>query len=238
MRRSDIRQSDRRAEILAAAQRCFVRSGFHGASMQDICAEAGMSPGNLYRYFRSKEALIAGIAERDRAEVAQSFASADLAAGFFALLEGMAHHHFAEKPDEQVKLCTEIMAESRRNPEISRIYASFDADVRKWLVDLFRAGAERGDIPADVDFEGVISMLMIIADGVWWRRALDPSFRPERMVPIFMDITRHMLRSGSGSLPLDVQAQAMASVPEHASTTLPPPNLTAATLAAQGETSP
>ena len=37
-----------------------------------------MSPGNLYRYFPSKEALIAGIAERDRAEVGQSFASADL----------------------------------------------------------------------------------------------------------------------------------------------------------------
>ena len=53
-------QSDRRNEILEAAQRCFVRSGFHHASMQDICAEAGMSPGKLYRYFPSKEAIIAG----------------------------------------------------------------------------------------------------------------------------------------------------------------------------------
>ena len=58
MRRANAQlQSDRRAEILAAAQRCFVRSGFHGASMQEICAEAGMSPGNLYRYFPSKEAI-------------------------------------------------------------------------------------------------------------------------------------------------------------------------------------
>src|SRR5215470_218198 len=112
MRRASAQlQSDRRAEILAAAQRCFVRSGFHGASMQEICAEAGMSPGNLYRYFPSKEALIAGIAERDRAEVAQEFASVDLSHGFFAVLEGMAQHHFAEKDDEQVKLCTEISAE-------------------------------------------------------------------------------------------------------------------------------
>src|SRR5436305_15216848 len=121
MRRVNVQQqSDRRAEILAAAQRCFVRAGFHGASMQDICAEAGMSPGNLYRYFPSKEALMAGIAERDRAEVAQHFASADLSYGFFAVLEGMAHHHFAEKPDEQVKLCTEISSEARRNPELAR----------------------------------------------------------------------------------------------------------------------
>jgi AcrR family transcriptional regulator len=188
-------QSDRRAEILAAAQRCFVRSGFHGASMQEICAEAGMSPGNLYRYFPSKESLIAGIAERDRAEVAQEFASVDLSHGFFAVLEGMARHHFAERPDEQVKLCTEVMAEARRHPEIERIHTAFDADVKKWLVDLFRAGAERGDIPKDVDFGAVVDMLMIIADGLWWRRALDPDFKPETLLPLFMDVVRHMLRT-------------------------------------------
>ena len=191
MRQANVqKQSDRRAEILAAAQRCFVRSGFHQTSMQEICAEAGMSPGNLYRYFPSKESLIAGIAERDRTEVAQEFASADLSQGFFAVLEGMAHHHFSVRPDEQVKLCTEIMAEARRHPEIARISSSFDADVKRWLIDLFKAGAERGDIPKDVNFETVVSMLMIIADGVWWRRALDPNFKPEALVPLFMDITR------------------------------------------------
>lgn len=201
MRRANAQlQSDRRAEILAAAQRCFVRSGFHGASMQDICAEAGMSPGNLYRYFPSKEALIAGIAERDRAEVAQQFANADLSRGLFAVLEGMAHHYFAERPTEQVLLCTEVMAEARRHPEIARIFTSFDADVRKWFLDLLRAAAERGDIPADVDFDGVVTMLMIIADGVWWRRALDPDFDPEAVLPIFMDVARHMLRARPKSL--------------------------------------
>jgi hypothetical protein len=38
-------------------------------------------------------------------------------------------------------------------------------------------------------------MLMIISDGVWWRRALDPAFDPSSVIPMFMDITRHMLRS-------------------------------------------
>src|ERR1041384_332259 len=141
MRRVNVQaQSDRRAEILAAAQRCFVRDGFHGASMQDICHEAGMSPGNLYRYFPSKEALIAGIAERDRAEVAQEFASADLSRGFYAVLDGMPHPHFAARSDEQVKLCPEVMSEARRHPNIPRILAAFDADVKKWLVNLMRAG--------------------------------------------------------------------------------------------------
>ena len=53
--------------ILDAAKACFLRSGFQGASMQQICAEAGMSPGALYRYFPSKEAIIEAICEADRA---------------------------------------------------------------------------------------------------------------------------------------------------------------------------
>src|SRR6476646_4204190 len=64
MRRANVQlAADRRSEILSAAQTCFARAGFHQTSMQEICAEAGMSPGNLYRYFRSNEDIIAGIAE-------------------------------------------------------------------------------------------------------------------------------------------------------------------------------
>ena len=87
------------------------------------------------------------------------------------------------------------MSEARRNPEIARISAAFDADVKKWLVDLMRAGAERGDIARDLDFDAVATMLMVIADGVWWRRALDPNFDAKALLPMFMDITRHMLGS-------------------------------------------
>ena len=198
MRRSNAQlQVDRRAEILDAAQRCFAQRGFHQTSMQEICGEAGMSAGNLYRYFPSKEAIIAGIAERDRAEVAQDFAHADLSQGLFAVLEGLAHYYFSVRSIEQVKLCTEVMSEARRNPEIARISASFDADVRKWLVDMFRSAAERGDIPKDADIEGAVDMLMVIADGIWWRRALDPNFKASVLVPVFMDVARHLLRSRS-----------------------------------------
>jgi hypothetical protein len=93
-----------------------------------------------------------------------------------------------------VKLCTEVMSEARRNPAIARISAAFDADVRKWLLDLFKAATERGDIPEGVDLDAAVAMLMIIADGVWWRRALDPNFRADALLPLFMDITRYMLR--------------------------------------------
>ena len=61
---SDIQQEERRARILDAAERCFARTGFHRTTMQDICKDAGISPGALYIWFSSKEALIAGISAR------------------------------------------------------------------------------------------------------------------------------------------------------------------------------
>ena len=48
----------RRQQILDAAFGCFARQGFHQTTMQDICREAELSPGAVYRYFDSKEAII------------------------------------------------------------------------------------------------------------------------------------------------------------------------------------
>src|SRR5258708_25921276 len=128
MRRPNVQlQADRRGEILAAAQTCFARSGFHQTSMQEICAEAGMSPGNLYRYFRSKEDIIAGIAERDRADAAQQFASVGHG-NFFDGLAQLAQHHLIERSVEEVALCVEIIAQSRPNPAVAPTSQDMEAN--------------------------------------------------------------------------------------------------------------
>jgi len=185
--------SDRRSEILDAARRCFARTGFHQTSMQQICAEAGMSPGNLYRYFPSKEAIIAGIAERDRAEVAAQLADTQFTADFFSTFAALARHHFVERTAEEVGLCAEIMSESRRNPTISKIMNDFDADVKDRLITMLQSAQARGDISRDADISAAVEMLMIIADGVWWRRAVDPNFDAEAVLPMFFDVTKYML---------------------------------------------
>jgi AcrR family transcriptional regulator len=59
----------RRAHILAAARRCFIRQGFQETSLADLLAEAGMSSGGLYNYFSSKEEMILAIAEENISEV-------------------------------------------------------------------------------------------------------------------------------------------------------------------------
>jgi TetR/AcrR family transcriptional regulator, repressor for uid operon len=194
MRRANVQlAADRRDEILAAAQACFARSGFHQASMQEICAEAGMSPGNLYRYFRSKEEIIAGIAERDRAETAQQFAAVDQAENFFDGLAALAQHHLVERSMEEVSLCAEIMTESRRNPAVARIYQDMEADVRSRFIALLRRAAERGEVRADLDFDGAVTVLFALADGLSWRRAVEPSFNAEAVMPLVLGMVQQLL---------------------------------------------
>ena len=193
MRRANAQlQADRRDEILAAAQTCFARSGFHQTSMHEICAQAGMSPGNLYRYFRSKEDIIAGIAERDRAESAQQLASI-CEGDFFDGLAVLAQQHLVERSAEEVALCAEIMAESRRNPAVARIYQDIEADMRERFIALLRSAAERGEVRRDIDLDGTVTVLFALADGLSWRRAVEPSFNAEAVMPIVLGIVEQLL---------------------------------------------
>lgn len=194
MRRANTQlKSDRRAEILDAAERCFVRSGFHQASMQEICAEAGMSPGNLYRYFPSKESIIAAIAERDRAQVAADFAAVDKASDFFSGFAALGRQYLVDRTDEEVALCLEIMAEARRNPDVRRIYQTIDADVRAGLVAILRRAVERGDLRRDLDLDKIVTVLLALGDGIETRRAIDPSFDPESVIEVVLDLVRYTL---------------------------------------------
>jgi TetR/AcrR family transcriptional repressor of uid operon len=187
------RQTDRQTEILTAAERCFARSGFHQASMQDICTEAGMSAGNLYRYFPSKEAIIAGICERNRIDAAASFAAVHQAPNFFEGLAGLAHHHLVEKTTDEVGLCAEIMAESRRNPQIAKIFQEIEGDVSRDLSDMLKRAVEAGEIRADLDTHAAASVLMVLGDGISWRRAVDPAFEPEAVLPMILHMVGCLL---------------------------------------------
>ena len=57
--------------------------------MHEICGEAGMSPGALYRYFPSKESIIEAISEDHRREDRRSLSALTVAA--FARTRGSPH---------------------------------------------------------------------------------------------------------------------------------------------------
>ena len=177
-------QIDRRGTILDAAEQCFSRSGFHQTSMADICQAAGMSPGNLYRYFPSKESIIAGITERHRAQAAADFDAVENAPSFFEGLGTMARMYMVERSAEELNLGMEIMAECRRNPAVAKLFQDLEEDVKARLVRLLQTAAERGEISPTADIESAAAMLMVIADGVSLRRVADRSFNVERVLPL------------------------------------------------------
>jgi AcrR family transcriptional regulator len=57
----DAAKSANRARILEAAGRTFAERGFDAGSVLDIARSAGMSAGNLYWHFASKEAILQAI---------------------------------------------------------------------------------------------------------------------------------------------------------------------------------
>lgn len=54
---------DRREQIIDAALRVFAQKGFMKATNKDIAREAGITPGLIYYYFESKEAVLNAILE-------------------------------------------------------------------------------------------------------------------------------------------------------------------------------
>ncbi|MCC7415876.1 MAG: TetR family transcriptional regulator [Acidobacteria bacterium] len=56
--RSDRRQAAARIEILHCAASLFRKRGYHGATVEEIAASRQMKKGNLYYYFKNKEAIL------------------------------------------------------------------------------------------------------------------------------------------------------------------------------------
>lgn len=183
----------RRQQILDAAASCFVREGFHGASIAKISKTAGMSPGHIYHFFENKEAIIAALVERklERSlEIVRQFESAeDLYQAMIDRVEiGL---------DEQTDLDTaalemEILAEAARNPAVAAIVRAADAAKRERLRRLYvparRArGLEIGDEAAATE------VIMTLFEGLSARAISHPELDKAAMLPLLRAVLRALL---------------------------------------------
>jgi AcrR family transcriptional regulator len=162
-------RDERRAHILAAARRCFVRDGFHQTSMQDLVSEAGLSSGAVYRYFTGKNAMIEAIAEQNLEEVMAVLR--DSLASSLSLGEAMAsvlrHVSTRHAEDDFAAIAVLVWSEALRNPALAaRLRASNEAAARALIARTHLAG------PHQPSPEALADLLLCVLPGYLMQLAI------------------------------------------------------------------
>ena len=112
-------KSDLRKQcIIDATEQHVLIKGFHKASMSEIAKTAGLSVGQIYRYYAHKDDIICALVEQLTQKRLQFMAS-------FLDKKDWLKRHFSEENQETHNMRimhTEIQAEATRNPVIAKIY--------------------------------------------------------------------------------------------------------------------
>ncbi len=119
------RSEARRLEILHAAARVFRRRGIAAAGMREIAEEAGLSPGNLYYYFDSKDELLLFCQERTLEHMLAAVDAAKAtgqssAAQLHAILRAHVHALLDELEGATAHLELDSLPEALRAPMIRK----------------------------------------------------------------------------------------------------------------------
>jgi AcrR family transcriptional regulator len=183
---------ERRQQIQDAAAACFRRSGFHGASMQEIAKAANLSVGQIYRYFENKEAIIEAIVEQDLADKREKFAE------FYETSEDLAQHmveNCAGAIDkfwdrERAALMLEVLAEAARNPKVAAILHRRDEQEHD-LMALFRERIRRPEW-SEEETEMRSELIGMMFDGMA-SRSINSDIDPTRLAPVLKKVMSAIL---------------------------------------------
>jgi TetR/AcrR family transcriptional regulator, repressor for uid operon len=179
-----VRHDEKRREILAAAGRCFARDGFRGASTAAICTEAGISPGHLYHYFPSKEAIIEALAAANLDRAAERFAQIAEASDIVAALLSEIEPSKSQRKRTGQPLLLEMLAEAGRNPALATILHGHSRAMRSLLADLIRKVQTAQQIDPGLDADLVASVLISVIDGQKTLAVRDPKLETRKVVDL------------------------------------------------------
>lgn len=175
---TDARRAARRAEMVAAARRCFARDGFHQTSMPDIAAEAGLSAGAFYRYFPSKDDIVFEVAQQAFATVfgpVDELLDAEGPVAVADLVEAMTRSIAGPPPtdaagaavpvDEMLRCVVQTWSELLRSPLLhGRARAAFEHR-RTRLAAVLRRGIGAGTVPRALDPDAGGAVLVAVLLG-------------------------------------------------------------------------
>lgn len=168
----------RRAQIVAAARHCVLDEGFHKTTMADVIRESGLSAGAVYGYFKSKEEIVAAIAEDALSTVDEVFqkilATEETLTPLMALETALTHVvSVAERPDGDVtRIAVQAWAEALRNPAIMATASGKYTQLRTNFEAVARRAQADGTVDPDTDPRCIAQVMFGLIPGFVLQRLL------------------------------------------------------------------
>src|SRR5947208_14839021 len=156
----------RRKEIIEAARTCFLRSGFHRTTTDEIWGEASITPGGLYHYFGGKDEIIAAVIQDTASEMVGRFralidSTGDIRQAFADISSLFIDTMHDPNIDNLVRLDIETCAEGLKNAKLYEISKESWGMRRELMAHFVKRGAREGlySMP-DVDARGLSCLLV------------------------------------------------------------------------------
>jgi AcrR family transcriptional regulator len=190
-----------REHLLALAAREMARSGYEGASLNRIIAEAGLSKGVFYYYFDDKADLAATVFERALEQAIGSLERLEPPAGdfdFWAHLTALARTGAAElaRDAERAEVLSRVGAAILRDPALAARVAPFIARAMRLSARFWRRGQKLGAVRTDLPPELLADLVRRIKEGL--AGALLPADRApraaelQRFLRLHLDLVRRL----------------------------------------------
>jgi TetR/AcrR family transcriptional regulator, transcriptional repressor of aconitase len=174
---SAARANEQRGRILDAALTCFAREGFHAATIQDIVAESGLSPGAIYGYFKGKTDVVMAIASErhamERRRMEHALTTGDIDTSLARLVEGFVLGLRDPQEKKWRLLAVQLWAESLSNPRLKREALGGVTQAIEVLVPMIGKAQREGRWPAHLDPESAARVLIAILQGISLQPAWD-----------------------------------------------------------------
>jgi AcrR family transcriptional regulator len=176
--RREERKEETRAELISAAARVFARGGFHGASVEQIAAEAGYTTGAIYWHFSGKEDLFLAVYETFAAGLATdiqdvfAYGEGDLAErAREAARRWMAR---VDRDPEFLILAHEFLVHAWRQPQLRAAFADRIASIRLALSRVIAEEARAEGRQLVMSAEDLGTVMRALGSALGLARLADP----------------------------------------------------------------
>jgi len=161
--------------------------------MQEICAEANISAGALYRYFASKADIIAAIAEDHRGESDVQFLRTAEKEGLVPALCLAARNFFLKFAQGDGALIADIFAECIRDDALCASLRVTEERSVQLFTNAIAAAQARGEIDVRLDAADAADTLFATIEGIGLRRAFRRETDPDAAVAQFCSFAERYL---------------------------------------------